>query len=82
MPSPSTEPKSGRLGASFRDPSGFVFRREGRILRQVNQVYQPHYERLMASGLYQELVDARLLVPHGEVDDPPEIAEIAYKLIA
>jgi hypothetical protein len=81
MPSAITEPASGRLGASFRDPSGFVFRREGRILRQVNRVYQPHYDRLMSSGLYQELVDARLLVPHSEVDDEPEVPTLAFKVI-
>ena len=75
------EPDSGRLGASFRDPSGFVFRRDGRILRQVNRVYQTDYDRLMDSGLYQELVDAGLLIPHAEVDEEPEIEAPAYKLL-
>ena len=43
---------------SFRDPAGFVYRQEGDLRRQVNQVYREHYEELMASGLYRELVDA------------------------
>jgi len=42
--------------ASFRDPSGFVFQRDGIIYRQVNHSYKADYDRLMASGLYQGLV--------------------------
>lgn len=60
-----------RLGASFRDPCGFVFRHErhpGLVLRQVNVAYQPHYDRLLESGLHAELVDAGLLVPHEEIE--------------
>jgi hypothetical protein len=72
---------SGRLGASFRDPSGFVFRRNGRILRQVNRVYQPDFDMLIESGLYQELIDAGLLISHVEVDDEPEIESLAYKVL-
>jgi len=40
------------LGASFRDPSGFVFEREGVIYRQVNRSYAADYDRLLSSGLY------------------------------
>ncbi len=54
------------LGASFRDPSGFVFERDGAIYRQINRGYAPHYDRLMSSGLYEELVRDRLLIPHTE----------------
>ncbi len=53
--------------ASFRDPSGFVFEREGVIYRQINRSYAPHYEQLMRSGLCAELTDKRLLIPHEEV---------------
>jgi hypothetical protein len=59
---------SGQLFASFRDPSGFLFTREGVLYRQVNQRYAQEYARLMESGLYEKLVKARLLVPHVEVD--------------
>jgi ribosomal protein L11 methylase PrmA len=51
--------------ASFRDPSGFIFRdAQGRLCRQVNPSYLPHYRQLMDSGLHQELVDAGLMVEH------------------
>ena len=38
--------------ASFRDPSGYIFRDgQGRLCRQVNPSYLPHYRQLMDSGL-------------------------------
>ena len=53
-----------RLASSFRDPSGFVYQRDGVLLRQVNAVYAPHLAALEESGLLAELVDAGLLVAH------------------
>ncbi len=70
-----------RLAASFRDPSGFLFTRDNCLYRQVNQKYQPDYERLMSSGLYERLVKARQLVAHEEVNQPAAKAELAYKII-
>jgi hypothetical protein len=72
---------SRTLPGSFRDPSGFLFSLGGQLYRQVNQVYQPHYDQLLASGLYHELVKAGLLIPHEEVVvECPEPAR-AYKII-
>lgn len=53
---------AGTLASSFRDPSGFVFERDGVLYRQVNQVYAEDYELLTRSGLFAELVGAGLLV--------------------
>jgi ribosomal protein L11 methylase PrmA len=53
--------------ASFRDPSGFLFTKEGSLYRQVNQTYQTHYDHLMESGLYDSLVNQGLMVAHEEV---------------
>jgi len=55
---------------SFRDPSGFLFRRSGRLYRQVNDSYQPEYKRLMESGLYRVLTEKGLLIPHEETSEP------------
>jgi hypothetical protein len=66
---------------SFRDPAGFVFNRDGRIWRQVNQVYRPHYDLLKTSGLYTELVEKRLLVGHEELDAEPFAPALAYKVL-
>ena len=59
---------SDLLSASFRDPAGFLFRRDGKLYRQVNQAARADYDRLMTSGLYQRLVKEKLLIPHQEVD--------------
>jgi hypothetical protein len=59
---------NGPLAASFRDPSGFLFSRNGILYRQINRGYEKEYARLMESGLYAKLVKAGLLIPHLEVD--------------
>jgi hypothetical protein len=74
---------SGQLAASFRDPSGFLFSRDGVLYRRVNRKYEQEYVRLMESGLYEKLVKAGLLIPHVEVDGLPAVAaaEAAFKVI-
>lgn len=67
------------LHSSYRDPSGFVYTKRGIVYRQVNFSYRTHYDRLMRSGLYQELVDAQLLIPHTEIKQPEKSS--SYKLI-
>jgi hypothetical protein len=54
--------------ASFRDPWGFIFTRDGVLYRQINHIARADYERLLDSGLYAKLVSAGDLVPHQEVD--------------
>jgi hypothetical protein len=46
----------------------------------VNEVYRPHYEHLMDSGLYEKLVGAGLLVSHRE-DDAPGATPEAFKVL-
>ena len=66
---------------SFRDPSGFLFWQNGSLYRQINIIYKDHYDRLMNSGLYEELTKTGLLIPHQEVDIEPAQPGIAYKII-
>ena len=73
-------PDARRLPASFRDRSGFLFQREGRLLRQVNQAYRQDYALLNGSGLYEELVGAGLLVPHRELEETPADPALAFKV--
>lgn len=56
-----------QLGASFRDPSGFVYRKEGVLLRQVNAPYRESLSLLSDSGLYEDLMQGGLLIPHTQV---------------
>lgn len=57
-----------RLGASFRDPSGFVFTSNGRPYRQVNRVFAEQFEACTSSGLYDGLTSDGLLVAHTRED--------------
>ncbi|HEU5169000.1 MAG TPA: hypothetical protein VFU46_00605 [Gemmatimonadales bacterium] len=63
----------GRLPASFRDPAGYVFRRGGELYRCITHRHADDYAALMASGLYEELTAAGLLIPHAEA--PVELAD-------
>ena len=70
-------------GASFRDPSGFVFRLDGTLYREINSIYREDYIHMRSSGLYNELVKQGLMLAHEEVDNfPMEKTEDAWKIIA
>jgi hypothetical protein len=56
--------------ASFRDPAGFVWADGEAIYRHVAHSAQTRYDNLMSTGLYDELVEAGLLISHREVDVP------------
>jgi hypothetical protein len=79
---PSPEMTWTRDQGSFRDPSGFVFVRDGRIYRQINQGYEQPYVLLRSSGLFDELTAERLLVPSDEVDLRLEHAPAAFAVLA
>ena len=66
---------------SFRDPSGYVYLRDGEIYRQVNRHYQDGFDQLVGSGLHQQLVDDGLLIPHTEVGLEHAASDDAYKVI-
>ncbi len=53
---------------SFRDPSGFVFRRDGVVLRQVNRSFAERWDELRESGLLTTLQRQGLLIDHTEID--------------
>jgi hypothetical protein len=78
-------PDTGRGGtaispASFRDPAGFIFVRDGVLYRQVNESYRSHYDLLMGSGLYAALVERGWLVSHEESGVAPG-TQGAYKIL-
>lgn len=74
----------GREPSSFRDPSGFLFYREGVLYRFISPSYKEAYDRLTSSGLYQELFQNGWLIGHEEISLPPaEVpsSEAPYKII-
>jgi len=69
------------VGASFRDPSGFVFVRDNVLYRQVNRSFSPDFDHFLSSGLYEALVDRELVVPHEEADLSLARTSDAYKVL-
>ena len=70
-----------KLATSFRDPSGFLFKRGDTLYRQINSSYQSDYDQMMGSGLYTAFVKAEFLIPHKEVDVEPAEPESAYRIV-
>ena len=71
--------ESNQLTASFRDSSGFVYRQDGIIHRQVNNSYRAAFDKLINSGLYKELIAKGLLISHKEIKPPKNSS--AYKIL-
>lgn len=55
--------------SSYRDPSGFIFTKEGTLYRQVNRVFAAHYDYFISSGCYQKLTEKKLLIPHQQLNE-------------
>ena len=79
----SNPPETGyqESGASFRDPSGFVFHHNQVLYRQINEQYQDTYLQLIDSGLYDALVEKRLLIQHVDAHIPAPAPDQAFKVI-
>jgi ribosomal protein L11 methylase PrmA len=69
--------------ASFRDPAGFVYRRDGTIYRQVNRAHAGTWDDLEASGLLRRLQHEGLLVDHEPIGlrqaAEPELAHVILR---
>ncbi len=58
-----------RHPASFRDPSGFIYEKDGEIFRFVSSTYSQHFQKLKISGLYTELIEKKQLLPFEEISE-------------
>ena len=67
--------------SSFRDPSGFIFERDGILYRQVHLSYREHYELLMSSGAYEQFTQNGSLIPHKELDTNFSGSETWFKTL-
>jgi SAM-dependent methyltransferase len=65
-------PAVERDGGSYRDPSGYVFHRDGVVYRAIAASYADEWEALQRSGLYDRLAERGWLVPVDVV--PVELA--------
>jgi hypothetical protein len=66
---------------SFRDPSGFVYTRDGILYRQINRSFREPFEAFLSSGLCDELARAGLLVSHEKVGLELSATEEAHAVI-
>jgi hypothetical protein len=58
-----------RHPSSYRDPSGFIFEKDGVLYRQVNTIFREDYELFIHSGCYEKLVSKGLLIPHETIHE-------------
>ena len=61
--------EGNRDKGSFRDPSGHVYEKDGRIFRTVSAIAAPNYEFLTRTGVLTPLIDDGWLIECHEV--PP-----------
>ncbi|MDD1753407.1 MAG: class I SAM-dependent methyltransferase [Methanotrichaceae archaeon] len=67
-----------KIRGSYKDPSGYVFQKDGQLFRRINKCYLDTYHLVRDSGLFQELIQKKLLIEHDEIleqgeDDPHAI---------
>jgi len=55
--------------SSYRDPSGFIFERDGVIYRQVNLSFKTEFDHFIETGCYNALIKQGLLIPHQEINE-------------
>jgi len=60
-----------RNPSSFRDPDGYVVIENENVYRVVNFSYKQDYDHFINSGLYNELVDKKMIIPFNEEPDKP-----------
>jgi SAM-dependent methyltransferase len=67
--------------ASFRDPSGFVYRRDGTLLRQVDRSFGARWDDIVRSGMLDRLQAAGRLIPHQTADPTLAADERAHAVV-
>jgi len=70
---------SRRIAGSFRDPSGHVIHHRGEIYRAVREDSYQTLQALDKAGLLRELVEDRILVGTGFVDDAELVELLAHE---
>jgi hypothetical protein len=66
---------------SFRDPASRVYVGKGMVFREIDSSYFTDYDHFMKSGLYQELLDRELIVPHGEAHRDERCAILESEMV-
>ncbi len=75
------DPDVGRDPGSYRDPAGFVFRRDSVVYRQIEPSFAADWDYYLASGLHDRLSAEGVVVNDEEVDLGLAAAPPAYRVI-
>lgn len=77
------ENREDYLPSSFRDPSGRIYKKKGKIYRNIHISYKDDYDHLIQSNLYDELIVKGWLIPHQEISTQVSMLDndIVYKTI-
>ena len=67
--------------SSYRDPSGFIFEKDGVLFRQVNQVFKENFDHFISSGCYDYFVKKKLLIPHEIINENITGTQEYYKTL-
>lgn len=73
-------PAHNRHPASFRDPAGFVFEKDGIYYRCISESYKKQYIHLSETGLFDKLIRGELLLPFTEVNNIENTSD-CFKII-
>lgn len=60
--------------SSFRDPSGYVFYKNGKIYRKINPVYKKEFDQILQSKLFERLQKEKLLIQFKKTS--PDLLEV------
>jgi len=66
--------------SSFRDPAGQIVIRNGVAFREINPSGMADYNLFITSGLYEALLDKKLIIPHQEIHDGPALCLLPKQL--
>lgn len=58
-----------RHPASYRDPAGYLFYRNGVLYRQVNEIFRKDFDAFTGSGFYDQLRQQGRIIAHEEVGE-------------
>lgn len=75
------KPDVNHHSSSYRDPSGYVFEKDGTIYRQINQSFKEHFEHFINSGCYLHLVQQGLLISHEIISENYTGSAYFYKTL-
>ncbi len=69
------------IASSFRDPSGYIFNKDNKFYRVVNNSYKNNLNLLEESGLYKRLVEKNKILPYTNCKSITVDDEDIYKIL-